>query len=100
MKSTEFKKLIKESVREVFNEELKNILLEALSTKKTISENYTTSSPKPEIKKSYDDIINETKMSFTSDNVSSFVPPPNFNPTTGELPPGELNINQIMGLIK
>jgi hypothetical protein len=41
MKTTDFKKLIKEAVREVIQEELKNILLEALkSPKQIIKESY------------------------------------------------------------
>jgi hypothetical protein len=45
MKSTDFKKLIKEAVREAIQEELKDILLEAVkSSKQIVRESYTPTS--------------------------------------------------------
>ena len=41
MKSSEFKQLIKESVREVFREEIKEILLEAVRTPKAVVQEST-----------------------------------------------------------
>jgi hypothetical protein len=119
MKTTEFKKIIKESVREVFQEELKNILLEALkSPQQIIKENsgdyllnptYTTSTPQQDgdessirenIRRMYMNSMNEN---ITSNNISSpstFIPRP-VN-TVGEgssLPEGEVGLDQIQKLM-
>ena len=46
MKSTDFKKIIKEAVREAIQEELKDILLEAVrSPKQVVRESYTPPAP-------------------------------------------------------
>ena len=126
MKSSEFKQLIKEAVKEVFREEMKEILLEAVrAPRANIQESFykpennrpiytgghtgeiippsspaTTSVPpkmKQDLREQYMNILGETAMSFNTSNVP-------FNPigadsVNGELPGGEVNMNQIMGLL-
>ena len=123
MKTTAFKKLIKESVKEVFQEELKELLLEAVRSQKStpINENYTPTllnenynptpisqppinTPKSHLGKrnGYLDILEQTKLNFTSKDV-----PQRFNPqvtdestsTNGTLPGGEVEMDQIMNLL-
>lgn len=110
MKSSEFKKLIKDSVREAIKEELKDILLEALKTNKnTISENKPISSAPPasesDKRKAYMDII--SSMSRNGDTVSFTTNDMQFTPTPvdtfsegSSLPSGELSLNQILSLTK
>jgi len=110
MKTSEFQKLIKKVVKEAIHEELKDILLEALkSSKSQISENSSLGSLKEtkspdnisyaEKRKKYADILNETKLSFTSNDVNKFVPNPNMDVTKGELPPGDVDLSQIQQFI-
>jgi hypothetical protein len=113
MKSTEFKKIIKEVVREVFQEELKDILLEALKSPKqqTIHESTTfdptkLTTPSPSIppitmdrRQAYMDVLGETALSFNSNDVPRFNPVGNVDPINGSLPSGELGMDQIFNLI-
>ena len=108
MKLNELKKIVKESVKEAIQEELKDILLEAVrSPKQVVQENVSIPTPqlssKPTIdaKKSYMDVMNETALSFNSSNVQTFNPKqPGVDPINGNLPAGELSMDQIRGLIK
>tara|TARA_S200002703_G_scaffold156077_1_gene161059 strand:+ start:238 stop:564 length:327 start_codon:yes stop_codon:yes gene_type:complete len=108
MKLNELKKIVKESVKEAIQEELKDILLEAVrSPKQVVQENVSIPTPqlssKPTIdaKKSYMDVMNETALSFNSSNVQTFNPrQPGVDPINGNLPAGELSMDQIRGLIK
>ena len=117
-----FKKLIKEAVKEAMQEELKEVLLEAIKAPRVMSSaeyNTTplrenTSIPSGTSRQSYKDLMNsiESDMKtfrFDSSNVADFgasrtpqyTAPSNYN-TAGEgssLPPGEVNLNQIMNLI-
>lgn len=118
MKLSEFKQLIKESakqavkevfqedaktiIREAFQEEMKDILLEAVrgggsGTKTSIVENKTS---KQKIK----EVLDETAFKFSSGNVQQpFVATGGPGSTLAEgsaLPAGEVNLEQIMGLIK
>ena len=112
MKPSEFKKIIKESVKEAIQEELKDILLEAVRAPKltpvgtgfgTVTESVI---PAPEKRQRYMDILNETAgvkpgmetISVNSNNV--------FRPTAANtaaegssLPPGEVDMSQILGLL-
>jgi hypothetical protein len=108
MKPSELKKFIKDAVREVIQEELKDILLEAVRTpKQVVRESYTpqpTHTPTiPPItmdrRQSYMDILGETAMSFTSQDVTRFNPGVNVDPINGQLPAGDLGMDQIMNLI-
>lgn len=114
MKTNVLKKLIKESVKEVFQEELKEVLLEAVRSSKStpINENFnpTSTTPPPvnsgkslmEKRKGYMDILEQTKLNFTSKDI-----PQRFTAqgttestsTTGTLPEGEVGMDQIMGLL-
>lgn len=111
MKTSQFKQLIKESVREAIKEELKDILLEAIKApkqeiKQEIKENLSSigkSMPNTAIdqRAAYMDIIKN--MSVGKDELSfnsnQFVPT-SVN-TAGEgtsLPPGEVSLDQILGL--
>ena len=111
MKLNELKKIVKESVKEAIQEELKDVLLEAVrSPKQVVQENVSMPTPqlssKPTIdsKKAYMDIINETALSFNSSdvrNVQNFNPnQPGTDSVNGNLPAGELSIDQISGLMK
>ena len=109
MKATELKKFIKEAVREAIQEELKDILLEAVKNPKPVivHESYTpapTTTPSiPSItmdkRQAYMDILGETALSFTSQDVSRFNPGINADPINGSLPEGELGMDQIMNLM-
>lgn len=112
MKSTAFKKIIKECVREVFKEELKDILLESIksnTSKPTITESVTvpqptlTSKPDPKSlvskRQAYMDVLGETAMSFNTSDVGKFNPQ-GVDPVSGKMPDGEVSLDQITNLIK
>jgi hypothetical protein len=113
MKTDSFKKLIKEAVREVIQEELKDIILESLRNPKTpigvgeygtVTEHNTTpppsfNQPTFDTRKAYSDIMNETMMSFTSQNVQSSFRPQVSDPVNGNLGAGEVGMDQIMNLL-
>lgn len=106
MKPQALKSLIKEAVREAIQEELKEILLEAVrSPKQTVVENIQPqkivdgpSMSSQEKRAAYQNILGDMQASFTSQNV-----PQPFNPQGtmpgGDLPSGEVNMSQIMGLM-
>ena len=108
MKSTELKKFIKDAVREAIQEELKEILLEAVrSPKQVVRESYTPPARTPEpsfiqhtmdLKSKYAGVLNETAMSFTSNDVAQPFRPQG-DPINGNLGTGELGMDQIMGLL-
>jgi len=116
MKATEFKILIKESVREVIQEELKDILLEAVRAPKI----QRTSTPQPESttqgttpitstekKAMMENIMGDMKrgqdtLSFNSTNAQGMGAEYNAQGALpgGDLPAGNLGLDQIMGLMK
>ena len=108
MKSTELKKFIKEAVREAIQEELKDILLEAVRTPKTqivrehVIPQVDISSKPPEItmdkRKTYMDILGETALNLTSQDVPKFTPQ-GVDSINGALPNGEVGMDQIMNLM-
>jgi hypothetical protein len=108
MKSTDFKKLIKEAVREAIQEELKDILLEAVkSPKQVVRESYAppAQSPQPsyapppvDFRSKYAEVLGETALSFTSQDAVPFRPQVS-DPVNGNLGSGELGMDQIMGLL-
>ena len=107
MKTDGLKKLIKEAVREAIQEELKDILLEAVRTPKTIVKEsiQTIDTPKPtfiqptmDTRKAYMDVMNETMMSFTSQDAQTFAPK-GVDPINGNLGGGEVGMDQIMNLL-
>jgi len=105
MKPQIFKKLIKEAVKEAIQEELKEVLLEAIkSPKQTFVEQTpqfsspTNSPPINEDRRAkYADILGETASQFTSQHVQRFNPQGTM--PGGDLPQGELGMDQIMGLL-
>ena len=115
MKSSQLKVIIKEAVREAIQEELKDILLEAVKTPKvitqsipTVTENFAPPLPPPqsqmspeEKRNAYKNILGETGAQFTSANVpQSFTPKPGFDTSNGTLPAGEVDMSMIAGLMK
>jgi len=99
-KSQAFKTLIKEAVREVIQEELREVLLEAVRAPKQ-STPQPISQPTPTLttedrREKYRNILGETAQQFTTQHVP-------FNPQGtmpgSDLPAGELNMDQIMGLM-
>ena len=109
MKSTDFKKLIKEAVKEAIQEELKDILLEAVkSPKQVVRESYAPPAqpsqpayapPPVDFRSKYAEVLGETAMSFTSQNAQPSFRPQSSDPVNGNLGVGEVDMNQIMGLL-
>ena len=111
MKATDFKKIIKQAVKEAIQEELKEILLEAVrSPKQVVKESYasTTNPIQPsqptfnqssvDLRSKYMDVLGETALSFTSNDVQPFRPQV-ADPINGNLGTGEVGMDQIMGLL-
>ena len=118
-----FKKLIKEAVKEAIQEEMKDILLEAVrAPKAVIQESYvqpvqtlagTPTAPSINARDKYKELLGgmmesrNGNISMTTNDAVSFGAQPGYRPpatvnTAGEgssLPPGEVNLDQIMGLI-
>ena len=117
MKINALKKVLKEVVREVIQEELKDILLEAVKSPKVISQpqqvvkehiqvpNPSQTPPQPTMSQkerfdSYSNILGQTGQEmFTSQNAQSFRPNPGQGGANGQLPAGEVDMSQIMGLM-
>lgn len=105
MKPQIFKKLIKEAVKEAIQEELKEVLLEAVKAPKQVNTyqpvNETlpkASTPVSEDRRAkYANILGETAAQFTSQDVQRFNPQGAM--PGGDLPQGELGMDQIMGLM-
>lgn len=113
--------MIKEAVKEAIQDELKEILLEAVKSSKTpgVYEQQTpaptaTPMPKEDKKKLRENMMNvlggmkpgQDSISMNSSHAQGFAAPA-YNPGAGAntagqgsaLPPGDVNLNQIMGLI-
>jgi len=114
MKLTELKKVLKETVREVIQEELKDILLEAVKTPKVVTqtpvmESFNPSVPAPspttpvmssqEKRDAYKNILGETAASFNTNNAQTFRPNPGMDMANGALPEGNVGMDQIMNLM-
>jgi hypothetical protein len=114
MKTTELKKLLKEAVREAIQEELKDILLEAVrSPKPTISagapvapvvvENTQPAISAEDKRAAYASILegmtpNQGQINMTSADVNTFVPRA-VDSANGSLPEGNVGLDMIMGLM-
>ena len=115
MKSEEFKKIIKEAVREVFIEEMKEILLEAVKAPKALvgqgSYGTVTESVKPINSKPLDpnarkavmanilgDMASGRTMTTEALTANTFVPKGG-DAINGSLPDGNVGLDQIMGLL-
>ena len=112
MKPLEFKKIIKEAVREVIQEELKEILLEAVKApKQVVRESYapttnpiqpsqpTFTPPTMDLRSKYMDVLGETALSFTSNDIQQPFRPQSTDPINGNLGGGEVGMDQIMNLL-
>ena len=120
MKSTDFKKIIKEAVREAIQEELKDILLEAVRAPKapthevyqanpiTLPSTPTQTPQKSTLEKRamMESIMGDMRrgqdtISMTTANLNSFQVPTGVN-TSAEgtsLPQGNVGLDQIMALM-
>jgi hypothetical protein len=112
MKPSEFKQIIKESVREAIQDELKDILLEALKTTKTqvtehvVSKNINDVIPTADKRQAYMNVLNETAglapgAETIGMNTNNIFRPTGTNTAAegSSLPPGEVDMSQIMGLL-
>ena len=114
MKSTELKKMIKDAVKEAIQEELKDILLEAVRAPKgsvaVMQESikpeapYVGVSTQPSMtaeqkRALYEQALGETTLSFNSTQAQSFRPQAGYDVANGTLPSGEVDMSQIMGLM-
>jgi hypothetical protein len=120
MKTTELKKLIKGAVKEAIQEELKDILLEAVRAPRiggtaapsqvmesTIMAPPTTNVAQPvnpmtgeQRRESYKNILNNTSGTHTTDNIQGqFQPQANFDSSNGSLPAGDVGMDQIMSMM-
>ncbi len=118
MKASDFKKMIKEAVKEVFREEMREILIEAVKSPRIPvgTEGYGSvteaSTPRQGLSESsrqaFRDMVGvnfspnkQDTFSFNTSNIQPAYTPPPIS-TTGEgssLPAGEVNLDQIMGLM-
>ena len=121
MKTSVFKQLIKEAVKEVFQEEMKSILLEAVRAPKTIvneslrdpyvkSSKNTYAQPhienprtlsSEERRAMFGNIIENMSgnSTITTNDMTTFVPR-SVDAVNGSLPEGNVGLDQIMGLMK
>tara|TARA_R110002051_G_scaffold28707_1_gene67832 strand:+ start:432 stop:773 length:342 start_codon:yes stop_codon:yes gene_type:complete len=113
MKASMLKKMIKEAVKEAIQEELKEVLLEAVRSPKQVITESKTNNQTPiqntpqlssiDTKQKYMDILGETALSYTSKDVPQRFNPQGAGDTTspnGQLPSGEVGMDQIMNLMK
>jgi hypothetical protein len=112
MKTTEFKKLIKEAMKEAIQEELKDILLEAVRAPKTVvNEAIRDTYAQPHIEKPkkltpaerqamFGGILEEMQYggAATSQYAGNFQPK-SVDPINGTLPEGSVGLDQIMALM-
>ena len=100
-----FKSLIKEAVKEAIQEELKEVLIEAVKAPKQsfvpqpVNETLPKASPQvsEDRRAKYANILGETAAQFTSQDVQRFNPQGTM--PGGDLPKGDLGMDQIMGLL-
>ena len=112
MDVTKFKKIIKESVREVIQEELRDILLEAVKApKNVVTENVQSFNTQPNTQPSKQLTPSERRAMFgniledmqsggmaSTENIPFRAAGP-VDPVNGQLPEGELGLDQIMSLM-
>ena len=112
MDITKFKKIIKESVKEVIQEELRDILLEAVKTpKNVVTESVQSFNAQPSTQPSKQLTPSERRAMFgniledmqtggmaSTENIP-FRPTGPVDPVNGQLPEGELGLDQIMSLM-
>jgi hypothetical protein len=113
MKLQALKKIVKEAVKEAIQEELKDILLEAVrapkvthtATPSPVMEQATVKTPQTPTmtadakREAYKNILGDTAAAFTSNNAQAFQPQAGMDVANGTLPPGEVDMSQIVGLM-
>jgi len=106
MKLDVLRKLIREEVKGAIQDELKEILLEAVkSNKQPIQEKApVVSSPiksKSELRESYRNILGDTAASFNTSQIDQPLRVTNTDTVgpNGQLPEGTVSMDQIMGLM-
>ena len=112
MKSTELKNMIKGAVKEAIQEELKDILLEAVkapkaSTVAVVQESITPTQTQPtqpqmsveQKRAAYQNILGEMGGAMTTNNVPQRFNPAGADSINGSLPPGEVDMSQIANLM-
>ena len=113
MKPSDFKKIIKEAVREAIQEELKDILLEAVRAPKTIvTESIKDTYAQPNIKQPKQLTAAERRNMFsgmleemqvgtpaTTAYAGQFQPQGPVDAINGTLPEGSVGLDQIMALM-
>lgn len=114
MKTIELKKLIKEAVREAIQEEMKDLLLEAVKSNKqpvresfnpeTRTLNFTSDSlptpPPINTRQAYMDILGEMSQGPKTGLEGEFKIQGHVDPINGSLPSGQLSLDQIMNLTR
>jgi len=112
MKTTELKNLIKEAVREAIQEELKDILLEAVRAPKTVvNESIRDTYAQPNIEKPKQLTAAERRAMFgglleemqqggvANSQYAGTFQPKAVDPVNGALPEGNVGLDQIMALM-
>lgn len=111
MKVEALKKILKEAVREVFQEELKEVLYESFKSQKPVVQEaaqpqtpQATPKDRAAIRESYMNILGDMQSQFTSNNVSQADQPLQVTSVdtmspNGQLPQGNVSMDQIMGLM-
>lgn len=107
MKLDVLRKIIREEVKGAIQDELKEILLEAVkSPKQPIQETPITPTPaSPEVKaslrESYRNILGDTAATFNSSQIAQPIRVTNTDTASpnGSLPEGEVSMDQIMGIM-
>lgn len=114
MKLSELKIIVKDAVKEAIQEEMKDILLEAVRSPKqpvvevsskemgSISNSSIPQKSKEELRESYKNILGETAASFNSSMVGKPLQmngPVDTTSPNGKLPEGEVSMDMIMGLM-
>jgi hypothetical protein len=110
MKVNALKELLKQAVREVFQEELKEIVLESVRGSRNVIQESVQHPKTPKIDKKamYEAMVGgfnkgSNEISFTTENLQGLAPQPGFNPTGvmpgADLPAGNVSLDQIIGLL-
>lgn len=110
MKTSQLKNLVKEAVKEAIQEELREILLEAVKSPKVVTESKNTYA-QPHIEKPkqltsqerrdmFSGILGEMQQGGSATTAYSGKFNPQGTLPGGDLPPGEVGMDQIMNMIK
>ena len=108
MKLDVLRKIIREEVKGAIQEELKDILLEAVKSPKQpvmevapISNNPVPTKSKEELRESYRNILGDTAANFNSSKVTQplRVTSTDTASPNGQLPEGDVPMDMIMGLM-